>query len=142
MASTQAYTSYYKQMEVQTADPFELVLILYKGAIDRLGQAKHFLQSGDIENRVLCLNKAAAMIAELQTALDFKNGGEIAVSLGRLYSYMQTRIAEANARKQVEPIDEVCHLLNVLLSAWEEAMTIRLQSQPTSVNSDRHVVAG
>ena len=107
--------------EVKTADQFELVILLYKGAAKHLNLAKKFLREGDIENRVGSINKAAAMIGELQAALDYEKGGEIAASLNQLYSYMLNRLASANYDQKTEPLDEVLQLLGTLQSAWAQA---------------------
>ena len=39
MAHAPNYANYYKNMEINTAGPFELILILYRGAIDNLKRA-------------------------------------------------------------------------------------------------------
>jgi flagellar secretion chaperone FliS len=113
--------SRYQVMEVNGADRIELILLLYKSAIKELRQAKGFLEQRDIENRVRCINKANSLIGELKTALDFDRGGEIATSLDRLYAYMIRRTTEANLRRDGDALEEVAKLLEILLSAWEEA---------------------
>jgi len=133
MSYGQSYATQYRQMEVKTADQFELLLILYKGAIGKLQSAKKHLQSGDIEARVAALNKATAMIGELQAALDFERGGQIAQSLDRLYTYMTTRLAKANLLQSEEQIDEVIKLLATLQSAWEEAQTLLANENPVAI---------
>lgn len=115
------FASRYTAMEVATADRFELLLLLYKGAIKEAKLAIQAFQSGNIEARVNHLNKVCAIIGELRAALDFERGGEIAVSLERLYHYMTRRLSDANLRRQTAPVEEVAKLLEVLLSAWEEA---------------------
>ncbi len=113
--------SRYQAMQVNGADRLELILLLYNGAIKELRQARDFLDKGDIEKRVRCINKAGALIGELKTALDFERGGEIAKSLDRLYAYMLRRLTEANLRKDGDTLEEIARLLETLLSAWEEA---------------------
>ena len=61
------------------------------------------------------------MIGELQAALDFNKGGEIAVSLNKLYSYMMNRLSIANSKQDSSPVNEVLALLSTLQSAWEQA---------------------
>jgi flagellar protein FliS len=135
MAQAQHYATQYREMEVKTADQFELVLLLYKGAAQHLHLAKQYLHQKDIEKRLQALNKAAAMIGELQTALDFEKGGEIAASLNQLYSYMLNRLWIANSNQDTAPIDEVLSLLSTLQSAWDQAraeyksMSSRVQVQ-------------
>jgi len=121
MAQAQHYVTQYREMEVKTADQFELVLLLYKGAAQHLNFAKKHIADHDIERRVNSINKATAMIGELQAALDFDKGGEIAVSLNQLYSYMMNRLSIANLNQDPGPIDEVLGLLSTLQSAWEQA---------------------
>jgi len=121
MAQAQHYAMHYQDIEIRTADQFQLVLLLYKGAIKHLNLAKRYQSEADIEQRVRSINKATALIGELQAALDFKNGGEIAASLNRLYSYMLKRLFNANAKQDPAQLDEVIQLLSVLRSAWEEA---------------------
>jgi flagellar protein FliS len=61
------------------------------------------------------------MIGELQAALDYEKGGEIAASLNQLYSYMLSRLASANYDQKIEPLNEVLQLLGTLQSAWAQA---------------------
>lgn len=110
----------YQAMEINGADRMELVLLLYKGAIKELHQAKGFLDTGEIENRVRCINKAGAIIGELKTALDFDRGGDLAKSLDHLYTYMMRRLIQANLRRDGEILEEIAGLLGTLLPAWEE----------------------
>ncbi|MFB3901891.1 MAG: flagellar export chaperone FliS [Acidobacteriota bacterium] len=136
MGLTNNYALRYQEMEVHTADPFDLILILYKGAIRELGQASAYFASGDIEKRVARINKAIAMISELQTSLNFEKGGEIAASLDRLYTYMLRRISQANAQQDPQPVEEVVRLLSTLLSGWEEArQTYRMTQKAPRVPS-------
>jgi flagellar protein FliS len=121
MAQAHHYATQYREMEVKTADQFELVLLLYKGAVQHLNLAKQHILNRDIEQRLKALNKASAMIGELQTALDFENGGEIASSLNQLYSYMLNQLWVANSKQDSAPIDQVLKLLSTLQSAWEQA---------------------
>jgi len=137
MAQAQHYATQYREMEVKTADQFELVLLLYKGAAQHLSRAKNHILQKDIENRLKALNKAAAMIGELQTALDFEKGGEIAASLNQLYSYMLNRVWIANSKQDSAPIDEVLTLLSTLQSAWEQAR-IEYKSKPPGAHLEKH----
>ena len=79
-----------------------------------------FFEKGDIEQRVTAMDKAMAMIGELQAALDFDKGAEIATSLDLLYAYMLRRLTEANVTKDPQPVEEITKLLGILESAWQE----------------------
>lgn len=108
-------------MQITTADPFELMLILYRGAVQRIQSAAGHMKEGRIQERVADLNKAQDMILELKVTLNFEKGGDIARQLDRLYGYMLRRLVEANARQDVEGLQEVARLLKTLISGWEGA---------------------
>ena len=112
--------NHYQEMQIKTADSLELILILYGQASHNLRLAQAHLASGDIQQRFAAMDKAISMIGELQTALDFEKGGEIAVSLDRLYDYLLRRLTEANANRDPAPLEEVIRLLGMLESAWQE----------------------
>ena len=113
-------TKHYQRVRIQTADPIELILILCGGAVYHLKRATIFFEKGDIEQRVTAIDKAMAMIGELQAALDFDKGAEIATSLDLLYAYMLRRLTEANVTKDPQPVEEITKLLGILESAWRE----------------------
>ena len=131
MALGHSLTSHYQSMEVQTADPLELVILLYKGAIKECHQAATYLQEGKTGPRVRSINQAIAIIGELQASLDFKKGGQIAQSLDRLYAYMTQRLTTANLRQDDRGLNEVAKLLGDLLSGWEGAQAKQSADAPT-----------
>jgi flagellar protein FliS len=126
----------YREIEIRTATPTELVVLLYDSAIAALQQARDFMGTGNIAGRARCLNKASSILTELQATLNFEAGGEIARSLDRLYAYMRNSLFVANARQEISPIDEVVRLMMNLRSAWievarAEADQRRETSQPS-----------
>jgi flagellar secretion chaperone FliS len=71
----------YVESRVLSADPLELVQMLYQGAIGAVQDARHHLANGAIAERSRAITKACAILMELAGALDHKAGGELA---GRL----------------------------------------------------------
>lgn len=112
--------NYYQSVQIQTADGLELILILYREALSQLNLAKQHLATANTERRIAAIDRAMSMIGELQTALDFDRGKEIATSLDRLYNYSLRRLTEANVNKDPQLVDEVIQLLGTLESAWQE----------------------
>ena len=110
----------YQETEIRTASPIELVVLLYDAAISSLQKAQEHIAARNIEARTRCLNKAAAVITELQANLNFQAGGTIAPSLDRLYQYMKNSIVHANLRQETGPLVESVRLLTNLRSAWIE----------------------
>ena len=108
----------YQEIKVRTATPTELVVMMYDSAIAALEQARQHIRVRDIGRRVRCLNKASSILTELQAALNFEAGGEIARSLDRLYAYMRRRLFEANLHQDGAAVEEVVKLLANLRPAW------------------------
>src|ERR1700723_2949707 len=93
----------YLESRVLSADPVDLIAISYEFATLRVHQARTALAKGDIAERCKGISKAIAILAELESSLDYKLGGEIAYNLGRLYRYMTERLTQANVRQQDKP---------------------------------------
>jgi flagellar protein FliS len=111
----------YVEGSVSSQRPVRLVVALYEGALEATRNAARCLERGDIWGRSKAVNKTLAILTELLVSLDYEKGGEISLSLKRLYSYMQTRLLEAHARQAAEPVREVEKLLETLAQGWSEA---------------------
>jgi flagellar secretion chaperone FliS len=108
----------YREVSVRTANPMQLIVILYDAAIYSLREAREQIECKNIEGRSRYINKCISIISELQSSLNLKNGGTIADSLNRLYNYMKGRIFTANAQQNPQPLQEIESLLENLRSAW------------------------
>jgi flagellar protein FliS len=111
----------YVEGSVSSQHPMRLVVALYEGALEATRAAGRCLESGDIWGRSKAINKALAILTELLVSLDYEKGGEISLSLKRLYGYMQTRLTEAHARQAAEPLREIEKLLGTLIEGWNVA---------------------
>ena len=120
MAHPEAYGQY-KQVQVNTASPGKLILMLYQGAISTLKKAADLLDKKDFEGKGECLIKAQDIIMELNMALDM-GAGQIASSLRQLYVYIYRRLVDANMNLDQEAIRETIGLLERLYGAWEVAV--------------------
>ena len=112
----------YRQIETETADGLDLVIMLYRGAIRMLGQAEDGIQEGATTEVHNWLVRVQDIVNELSLTLNL-DAGEVAVNLRRLYDYMLERLVEANILKDLEPVREVKALLTDLLDAWLDART-------------------
>lgn len=111
----------YVEGSVSSQHPVRLVVALYEGALEATRNAGRCLESGDILGRSKAVNKALAILTELLVSLDYEKGGEISLSLKRLYGYMQTRLTEAHVRQAAGPFREVEKLLGTLIEGWSVA---------------------
>ena len=114
-----AYAQVKVETAVSTANPVQLVVLLYEGAISAIASAKGEMERRNIAQKAQFLNKAIDIIEGLRNALEFSQGGDIAVSLNDLYLYMVQRLSTANLKNDPVVLDEVTALLRELLGAWE-----------------------
>lgn len=105
---------------VLCADPLELVVMLYSGLNDSIGEARRCLARGDIRTRAEALSRALEILGELAASLDRERGGEIAANLAVLYDFMADRLQLGNSRQQDQPLAEAARVAATLLEAWRE----------------------
>ncbi|HTQ54215.1 MAG TPA: flagellar export chaperone FliS [Bryobacteraceae bacterium] len=110
----------YLESQVLTADPLELVRLLYRAAIEATRDAQVHLRAGRIGERASRVSKAHAILTQLSLSLDHSRGGTLSRSLAELYDYLQRRLIEANTRQRVEPLVEVEGLLLTLAEGWDK----------------------
>lgn len=123
----------YLESRLLTADPLELVRVVYRSAVDCTRRARAHLAGGRIAERSSEINRTLALISELAGSLDHARGGAISENLAMLYDYLQRRLLEANMYQKEEPLAEVETLLTTLLAGWEQVRPAT-ESQPRHAN--------
>jgi flagellar secretion chaperone FliS len=113
----------YIESRVTSADPIELVQMLYDHALLRIRDARNHLAAGDIVGRSKAISTTIAILSELESSLDHNAGGSISGNLAALYQYMRTRLTTANLKQEQEPLLEVENLLSTLSEAWGAVRT-------------------
>lgn len=136
MAASLRKYGQYRQVQVNTASPGKLIVLLYQGAIRAMKQALDLIDKKDYEGKGNSLIKAQDIMMELNLALDMNAGGEISKSLRQLYVYMYKRLIDANLEMNKDYIQECIHIMTGLLDAWESAV------QETEGNSQNAVKSG
>ena len=122
----------YLEIKVLSADPIELVNMLYQACIEAVRDARHHLSEKRIMERSRSISRACEITFELSAALDFERGGEISQRLSALYDYMRRRLIEANLQQADAPLAEVFSLLTTLNEGWE-AIRLTEKSAPEPV---------
>lgn len=124
-AAISAYSDAGLKTTVMSADPHQLIAMLYEGALLAICRAREEIRTQQTAAKGQSISKAIAIIGEgLSASLDPKAGGKLADDLAALYSYMIRRLVEANIQNDVAALDEVSRLLSELKGAWD---TIRPQ---------------
>jgi flagellar protein FliS len=107
-------------VEIRTASPEKLVVLLYEGAMQQARRARALHDAGKMGERGAAISRALAIVAELQQSLDLEAGGEIARNLRALYFFVTDRLLEANVTNRCEALDEALQVLGTLHEAWAE----------------------
>ena len=112
------YAAYFES-SLLTAEPIELVRILYRTALESVRNARTFLADGDIAARSKAVAKCVDILRELSFSLKHENEPVLARNLVELYDYMQRRLLAANLSQSSEGLDEVEALLSTMSEAWD-----------------------
>ncbi len=110
--------STYRQTQVQSRTPLELVVMLYDGALKFLHLTRNAIERRDLHARRAASSRALAIISELQSTLNLEAGGEIALRLDELYGFVNLRILDATKDNAVAPLDEAVRVLELLRESW------------------------
>jgi flagellar secretion chaperone FliS len=118
---TNAYARTEIESGVLAADPHKLIAMLYQGALLAIANAKNSMLRKDIPAKCKAISHAMLIIDEgLKASLDKNVGGELALSLDALYTYMCSRLLTANLNNDIEALDEVARLLGEIKGAWDD----------------------
>jgi len=108
----------YRRLQIETADPATLILMLFDRAIVLLDKAKNEVLEKQYEEKGYTLTKANEIIAELSGSLDMEKGGKIASSLLRLYSFVMRQIIDADINLNTKAIDNARRVVSELRESW------------------------
>lgn len=114
------YTNQYQQTQVMTSSRVQIVVLLYDAAIQSIELARAGIESNNLKKKGRFMGRAISIIGELNSVLDFEQGGEIARSLHRLYEYMLSELIAANARNEAQRLDSPLRCLATLREGWRE----------------------
>lgn len=110
----------YRQTQIMTSSRVQLVVLLYDAAVQSMELARYAIETNNLADKGRFLGRAISIVGELDCALDYERGGEIARSLHRLYEYALAELVGANVRNDVHKLEGVLRCLNVLREAWRE----------------------
>ena len=112
----------YLSMQILSAKPEKLILMLYDGAIRFIQQGIKAVEENDIELANKNLLRSQNIMVELMASLNFEKGGELAANLFRIYEFMHYTLVQANVKKEPEPLTRVSNQLKRLRESWVQAL--------------------
>jgi flagellar secretion chaperone FliS len=113
-----AYNRVGLETGVQSADPHELINMLFNGLLDTLVVAKGAMERQDIAAKGKAISKAVRLLDEGLKAALSPAGGELSANLGNLYDYCIRRLTHANIHNDAEAIEEVRALIDPIADSW------------------------
>ena len=112
----------YRETQVTTTSPGQVLIMLYDGALNYLAQARERIEARDVVQKGILISKALDVINELASSLNADKGGDLAANLNQLYFFCNKRLFMANLKMDVTMIDEVAKILSGLRSAYAQIM--------------------
>jgi flagellar protein FliS len=123
----------YTQIAAKTAPPGVLILMLFDKALGSLQTALTGFECQDPRQRNETIHnnirRALEIIRFLKGSLNMEAGGELAMTLQRLYFYFEERLVKSNTKKHRDGVDEVITHLEGLRNAWATMLAAQGDSQ-------------
>jgi len=108
----------YLRNAVMTASPAQLQLMLYDGAIRFARQGREAIERGDVEASYNLLTRAQRIVLELQNGLNYDVDRELCERMAALYTFIYTRLVDANVKKDVKAVDDALRILEHQRETW------------------------
>jgi flagellar protein FliS len=110
----------YQRVDVESANPRHLVIMLFDAAVRYLHQAYAAMEAKDFERQNTTLCQAQAIFSELICSLDM-TAGKIALDLQAFYTYIRSGLVEANLSDDTALLERMTGYAENLRDAWIEA---------------------
>lgn len=118
----------YRERDVRTASPGQLVVMVYDHLLANLTRARAAHSADNVERRIEAVSKVRDGLVELLSTLDLEQGGAIASQLRSLYGFMLTELADAGLRFDDRKVQRIAGMITELRDAFA---TIAAQQRNT-----------
>ena len=132
----------YLQVQVRTASPDQLLLMLLDGAVRFVEGALDRMERGDAEGKNDLLLKAQKIILELIQSLNPAIGEKIYANLVGLYKFIYQRLVDGNLGNDRARLEEGLEILGVVRETWRQAVTIYRSTAAGTTTEETATPAG
>jgi len=108
------------ESQVEGASPHRLVGILFEEltkAIETMAAAQ---RAGNRAKMIDKQARASNILLALETSLDFRNGGEIAVNLALVYREARRLVVKGGRTGDPASVEQAREMLSGIVEAWEQ----------------------
>src|SRR3954469_19728015 len=116
-------TSAYRQVEVLSASPAQLIIIVYDFLLVQLCRAERGIETKDIELRADAIARSNAAVTELLNGLDVEKGGAIGRQLQSLYMFFLSELIDIGRRNDLKTLNRIRNQVSELRAAFAEIST-------------------
>jgi flagellar protein FliS len=116
--STAAVLNRYKNVQVKTSSPGEILVMLYDGLFRFLGEAKTAMEAGDRGTAGARISRSHEILALLDSGLKPSIAPELCANLEALYVFSMHHIVQANIEQNPDKLTDVLRVLTPLREAW------------------------
>jgi len=114
--------SRYKSVQVKTANPGDLLVMLFDGCFRFLNEARQAMEREDRARAGERLDRAYAILSELVSTLRPEIWPELCENLEGVYLFCMSHIVRANLKQDPEMVAEITRILDPMREAFREAV--------------------
>ncbi len=114
----------YREMQVMSATPARLTVMLFEHLEVLLRRAMMAIETEQVATRVESLSKARAILSEFLGTLNLEEGGDIAVELSQLYSYLLSELVDVGIRRDAVLLGRLIGIVVTLREGFTGAAAI------------------
>jgi len=123
----------YLHNQYEGMDPKQLILSLYKGALDRLKLAMEGIEENNIKKRGENLSKLIAIVAELNASVDANMQDESTQFLRGLYSAMLMELPKVTIDNDIMILVRTKAYISKLKEIWENDVMAQEKTEKIKV---------
>jgi flagellar protein FliS len=117
------YATYTRTVATTVENKEDILLILFDHALTAVKKARMGIEDNNPKIKGESISQVLTIITELDCALDYDNGGELAENLSGLYHYIMDRLTVANLKLDLAALGEAESILSELQEGFMDAVS-------------------
>lgn len=119
-SSLKAYRKINVESNIISADPHQIISMMYNGLLESIAQAKGAIDRKDFKTKGVKISKAISILQALKTSLDTKSEPIISQRFTDLYSLCIDLLMDANLNLDIKRLEQVIEYISPLRDAWAQ----------------------